>query len=128
MIGIVLGIVAFSVSSFGAVSAQARVPWQMPENDFGGATPKNAEKWLTFRDYPASAMRANEQGYVVVSFEIDPKGKVRACEVKRSSGHSSLDEVPCKSLKSRARFTPATDNQGVAKATLGTASFPFWMP
>jgi protein TonB len=116
-----------SVSSSGLL-AQAAAPWDMPESDFGGAVPRHPEKWLTFQDYPAAAMRKHEQGFVVVNFDITDGGKVARCEVARSSGYKTLDDVPCRLLERRAQFDPATDASGAAMATKGTASFPFRIP
>ncbi|QQV76471.1 energy transducer TonB [Sphingomonas aliaeris] len=120
-------LVLSGVSSTGLI-AQTRATYEMPKSDFGGAVPKNPGKWLTFEDYPTAAIRNNEQGFVVVNFDITANGKVSRCEVTRSSGHTTLDDVPCRLLQRRARFDPATDASGVAVATRGTASFPFRIP
>lgn len=110
-----------------SASAQSDA-WTLPKSDFGGATPLNPERWMTFQDYPAASIRKKEQGYVMVSFEIDAKGKVTDCVVSRSSGYSRLDEVPCRLLKRRARFRPAVDSDGSPRATHGITAMSFRLP
>ncbi|HEY0112170.1 MAG TPA: energy transducer TonB [Allosphingosinicella sp.] len=103
-------------------------PWTLPAPDYGGAKPLNREAWYTFDDYPMAAIRAGAQGYVTVSFEILPNGRVGKCKVTRSSRHRSLDTVLCPLLKRRARFEPARGADGSPVQTTGTTSMSFWMP
>lgn len=67
---------------------------------------------ITGDDYPSSAMRNEEEGTVRVRLTVGPNGRVSDCSVTSSSGSSSLDSATCRLLKSRARFTPAKNNQG----------------
>src|SRR5688572_17856612 len=86
--------------------AQYRPPWEIPAADFGGADPKNRSEWFRFEDYPADALRAREQGFVTVRFQVLPNGRVGECSVVRTSAHNRMDPVPCRLLKKRARFKP----------------------
>jgi protein TonB len=63
-------------------------------------------------DYPASALRNEEQGTTVVRLTIGPDGRVSDCSITSSSGSSSLDSTTCNILRRRARFTPAKDQAG----------------
>jgi protein TonB len=63
-------------------------------------------------DYPASALRNEEAGTTTVRLDIGPDGRVSACSVTGSSGSSALDSATCRILRSRARFSPATDSSG----------------
>jgi protein TonB len=63
-------------------------------------------------DYPAAAVSREETGTTRVRLSIGTDGRVSSCSVTSSSGSSSLDRATCSVLRSRARFTPATDNQG----------------
>lgn len=63
-------------------------------------------------DYPASALRNEEQGTTVVRLTIGPDGRVSDCNITSSSGSSSLDSTTCSILRRRARFTPAKDQAG----------------
>ena len=71
-------------------------------------------------DYPSSAIENEEQGTVAVSLTIGTNGRVSGCSVTSSSGSRSLDSTTCRVLQSRAKFTPARDNQG--NPTTGTFS------
>lgn len=63
-------------------------------------------------DYPSAAADNEEQGTVSVRLAIGPNGRVTDCSVSSSSGSRTLDSTTCRILRSRARFTPATDNMG----------------
>ncbi len=63
-------------------------------------------------DYPASALDSEEQGTVGVQLAIGTNGRVTGCNVTSSSGSRTLDTATCRILRSRARFTPATDSSG----------------
>jgi protein TonB len=63
-------------------------------------------------DYPASALRNEEAGTTTVRLDIGPDGRVSACTITGSSGSSALDSATCRILRSRARFSPATDSSG----------------
>ena len=43
---------------------------------------------------------------------IGTSGRVDACSVTSSSGSSALDQATCRILRSRARYTPARDEDG----------------
>lgn len=63
-------------------------------------------------DYPASALRAGEQGTVRFTLEVGPYGRVTNCTVTESSGSAALDAATCRLMRTRARFTPARDSAG----------------
>lgn len=63
-------------------------------------------------DYPASALRNEEQGTTAVRLTIGPDGRVSDCAITSSSGSSALDNATCNILRRRARFTPAKDQAG----------------
>jgi protein TonB len=63
-------------------------------------------------DYPASAVRAGESGATGFRLDVGANGRVANCTVTSSSGSSALDSTTCRLLRSRARFSPATDNTG----------------
>jgi TonB family protein len=72
----------------------------------------NLGAYFSADDYPAAALRANEQGTTEFRLTIGPNGRVAACEVSRSSGSAALDQATCRILRSRARYTPARDSRG----------------
>jgi len=64
------------------------------------------------KDYPASALRAGEQGTVRYTLEIGADGRVKGCRVTQSSGSARLDNATCRIMTERGRFTPARDGEG----------------
>jgi TonB family protein len=111
-----------------AAFAVPKAPWKVPESDFGGARPLNRGEWYTFRDYPDAAIQRGEQGVVRIGFTIGTDGMMTECHVVRSSGYPDLDAIPCKVMKSRARFKPAVDAQGQPRTTTGYTFMMFWLP
>jgi protein TonB len=70
--------------------------------------------YVSDADYPAAALRSEEQGATRFRLAVGPDGRVRDCTVTGSSGSSSLDTATCRLMKNRARFTPARDSTGNA--------------
>ena len=66
-------------------------------------------------EYPAAALRAGEEGDVVVSVCVDKDGKMSDVKLVKSSGSARLDEPTLKGL-ARTRLDPAvgTDNKPIA--------------
>ncbi len=60
-------------------------------------------------DYPASAAESGDQGSTGVRLTINGDGRVTGCSVTRPSGSRALDNATCSVLRSRARYTPARD-------------------
>lgn len=63
-------------------------------------------------DYPAAALRAEEEGTTRFRLTVAPNGRVSACTVTQSSGSRVLDTATCRIMERRARFTPARDSDG----------------
>lgn len=99
----------------GATSVQAQSPQQPPklQTDVGTLFGPDA--------YPPSALRAEEQGRVVVVLAIDALGRVTGCELSQSSGSQALDEVTCRQART-AVFDPARDERG--RKVAATLKFP----
>jgi protein TonB len=77
--------------------------------------PKNDPKtWVTTDDYPARDLREENEGTAVFRVAVGSSGRVTGCEIVRSSGHPGLDGATCKAVTARARFAPATDENGDA--------------
>lgn len=90
------------------------VPGPMGEGVFNPRAPKPMSypgSWVMTGDYPADALRANEQGNTGFALTVNPQGRVTACRITASSGSSRLDETTCRLITERARFTPATDSK-----------------
>ena len=76
----------------------------------------NLASYVSNDDYPASALRNEEQGTTGFRLTVGPDGRVSNCVVTSSSGSSALDAATCRIMRSRARFTPARDNTGASTA------------
>ena len=72
----------------------------------------NLNSYFSADDYPAAALRGNDQGTTGFRLTIGPNGRVTDCQVTSSSGSSALDQATCRILRSRARYTPARDSSG----------------
>lgn len=72
----------------------------------------NLASYVTDSDYPAAAIRAEEQGTTRFRLAVGADGRVAGCTVTASSGSSALDAKTCSIMQKRARFTPARDTAG----------------
>lgn len=72
----------------------------------------NLAALFTDDDYPAQAIRNEEQGMVAFRLGVSPTGRVEACVVTSSSNSALLDRTTCDILVRRARFQPARDAAG----------------
>jgi protein TonB len=88
----------------------------------------NPGAWTSDSDYPAAALRNEEQGTVGFRLDIGADGRVTGCTVTQSSGSSSLDETTCRLLPRRAKFSPAQDNTGNPIATTYSSRIKWVIP
>jgi protein TonB len=61
-------------------------------------------------DYPAISQRLQEQGEVLINYEISATGIVTECSVAKSSGKPRLDDGACAFAKKKWKFKPATQD------------------
>jgi protein TonB len=80
----------------------------------GAQVQGNRATWITTDDYPSAALRAGDEGIVVISVRVGADGRVAGCTVTGSSGHPALDAATCRLYQRRARFTPSRDDAGRA--------------
>lgn len=88
----------------------------------------NPASWVTNDDYPAAAIRAEEQGRTAFSLTVGTDGKPTACTVTASSGSVSLDGAACRLLMRRARFVPGSDGDGNPAGGTYRNSFSWQIP
>jgi hypothetical protein len=85
------------------------------------ASPVNRKSWFRADDYPARAMREEQEGVVGFTVAVGVNGRVNDCN--RTAHDSSttqptadtfqyLVDATCRTVKRRARFIPATDGTG----------------
>ena len=72
----------------------------------------NLASLISNEDYPAEALRNEQEGTVSFRLNVGPDGTVKNCTITRSSGHAALDSTTCRVLTERALFTPARDSLG----------------
>jgi len=68
--------------------------------------------YLSNDDYPATALRAEEQGVASVALDVGADGRVARCTILGSSGSAALDAATCRIMTARARFVPARNLAG----------------
>ena len=88
----------------------------------------NLASYVSDADYPAAALRSEEQGATRFRLSVGPDGKVKECAVTGSSGSSSLDATTCKLMKSRARFIAARDSSGNPTGDTVTSTIRWVLP
>ena len=65
--------------------------------------------YFSMDDYPAAALRNEEQGISGVRIEVGENGRVTDCVLVESSGSTALDSATCRIIRSRTRsLTSAT--------------------
>jgi periplasmic protein TonB len=72
----------------------------------------NQARWITNDDYPSRALRDGSEGLAGYRLIVGSGGRVSSCEITASTGNRLLDETTCRLISSRARFDPATDENG----------------
>ena len=88
-------------------------PRPQPSFAAKGPRPSNDRaNWITTADYPAVALRREDEGLAAYRVIVGSDGRVSACEITASSGSRALDEATCRYIARRARFDPATDESG----------------
>ena len=101
-----------------AAPAPQPAPAPAPSVVSKSASAKGDEsQWITVDDYPASSLRAGEQGTTGIAWTITAQGRVENCHTTQSSGSSALDAAACRALTRRARYSPALDQGGNPMST-----------
>lgn len=101
-----------SFTFIGMLAAGAAMACDTAEVSAPARAKANLTGLFSDQDYPAAALAAREQGPVGFALDVGANGRVTHCTVTQSSGSASLDDTTCVLLRSRARFTPATDAGG----------------
>lgn len=68
--------------------------------------------WLAPNDYPSSMRMRGKQAQVNFRLSVSAEGAPTACEVQSSYNDKTFDDVTCRVLMRRARFSPALDAKG----------------
>ncbi len=100
---------AFLALSLGLAPAAAQAKPPTRAEVPGG---KGLQGLVTADDYPAEALKNDEQGTVRFQLDVGRDGKPTGCTVVESSGSKILDDATCRLIVDRARFEPARDRRG----------------
>lgn len=84
------------------------------------AVPNARNREVSEDDYPPASVRASEEGTVSIRVVVGTDGRVKNCEVTKSSGFSRLDERSCQIATRRWRFKPATENGQPVESNFAT--------
>lgn len=76
-------------------------------------------------DYPAAAIRGNQEGIVRLLIYVLPNGHVADVKIERSSGFPLLDNAAVRKARAAWSFLPATSGSGQAIAAWGTYDVRF---
>jgi TonB family protein len=78
--------------------------------------PIDPDSWFGPNSYPMEAQKKGIEGSVKYDVSVDRKGEPKSCRIVASSGSSILDRATCKTVLSKAHFTPAIGPDGKAVA------------
>ncbi|MEO6387572.1 MAG: TonB family protein [Croceibacterium sp.] len=85
----------------------------------------NQASWITTDDYPRRSLVDGHEGTARYRLVISTSGKVTSCDVTQTTGDRALDDATCRFIIRRARFDPATDENG-AKVVGTYAGIVHW--
>lgn len=111
---------------------QKLTDWGLDAKAFAGLRkpPTDIEgyQWVTYQDYPSSALDQNAMGAVIARLNVDATGKVSDCAVVVKSGSAALDKVTCDRALMKGRFDPAIgpDGQPTAASRVVRVEFKIW--
>ncbi len=93
-------------------------PPPAPKVERTNPSPRGGTVTVGTEDYPAASLRACEQGAVAVRVVVGTDGRVRACDIAQSSGHTRLDERTCEVALRRWRYNPGKENGQPVEMTM----------
>lgn len=79
-----------------------------PSASFQGGTINDFRNWVNLQiQYPDSALKANAQGIVIVTFRLNAKGFIDSVNILKSSGFKVLDEEAMRVILTSPQWVPA---------------------
>lgn len=90
--------------------------------------PRNGSNWITDNDYPRRALIDHVEGSAGYRLVIGANGRVSDCQLTRPTGNRALDDATCRLISDRARFDPATDENGTKVQGTFTGSVRWQIP
>jgi protein TonB len=89
---------------------------------------REISRFFSRDDYPAAALRAEQEGVVGFRLAIGANGRIAACTITSSSGSSALDRATCRILTSRIAYAPARDPRAGRAATEDEGTIRWRLP
>ena len=96
----------------GFIALAASLPAAAKEKPAEAAARDAANQALMLANYPPRARAAGEQGRVYFTISLDRDGRLRSCEVTRSSGFPRLDAETCELMVAHGVFKTVKDEAG----------------
>lgn len=84
-------------------------------------------EWFRPSDFPASLNAIGTGGVVVVRLGVGADGAVTNCAVAKAGGDKAFEELTCRLVRERARFTPALGAAGRPIASVWSSRV-VWQP
>jgi TonB family protein len=101
--------------AIGLTALVATVSLQAKETPAQTAARDAANRAFVLKHYPPRARAAGEQGRVFFKITLDRDGRLRSCEVTKSSGYPRLDEETCELMVTHGVFKRVKDESGLVK-------------
>lgn len=89
---------------------------------------KSVADWISYRDYPQSALDSGLIGTTSIVWLIEADGQVRNCQVAISSGTPAVDKAACDAIIRNGRYKPARDASGKPVSTLQSRTIVWSLP
>lgn len=86
----------------------------------------NPGSWITTGDYPADALRKQQEGTSNLTVAVDTQGKIESCTAV--GPFESLNVAACTLIRERAQFSPALDAKGRPVKSVWTRSVRWRIP
>ncbi|KQM85995.1 hypothetical protein ASE67_08960 [Sphingomonas sp. Leaf23] len=86
-------------------------------------------EWISYTDYPSSALNRRAQGVATIAWTISTTGRVSDCKIVETSGSDDLDKASCDAILRRGRYLgPALDASGKAVESYSTSRVMWSIP
>ncbi len=99
----------------GLIALASTMPLQAKETPAQAAARDAENRAFVLKNYPPRARAAREQGRVFFKIMLDRDGRLRSCEVTKSSGFPRLDEETCELMVAHGVFKPVRDAKGLVR-------------
>lgn len=117
-----------SILGFLLVSLVVTMPLPAQETPAEAAARDAENRAFVLDNYPPRARAAGEQGRVFFKITLDRDGRLRSCEVTKSSGYPRLDDETCELMVAHGVFKPVRDEAGLVKNPIHNGAINWTLP